>query len=168
MAIRFFYALLRAGFLGDPQASVPRLHLLVLRFAVAAIFFRAFQTLFGRESGQSGLQIIGWQPDAMFAWYRPFAEAVIVPHTSLVIELVMWGELAVCVSLVLGLLARPGALLGMVLTLNVMFATGMTPFAVTMDSLVFWSLLTLFLTAPGRVLGIDAWLHRRVPAPWMA
>jgi len=62
-----------------------------------------------------------------FGLYRAFLQNVVVPHFHLFGWLVGITETAIGVSLVLGVLTRAGALLGVVQAMNLLIAQGATP-----------------------------------------
>jgi len=92
---------------------------------------------------------------------------VALPHAFLFAHLVTVGEIAVGILLLLGCVTRLAALGGLFLCLNFLFASG-APILSTEQPAVFSLLLvTIYATAAGRVLGIDALLKHRLPA-WVA
>ena len=102
--------------------------------------------------------------DSAFAFYRPFAESVVIPHKSLFAALVGWGELAIGLALIVGLGTRYAAFCGVFITANVWFAQGQGVLAAG-NNAVFWMLILLVLAfiPAGRVAGMDAGLADRLP-----
>jgi uncharacterized membrane protein YphA (DoxX/SURF4 family) len=96
------------------------------------------------------------------ALYRPFLESIVLPHAGLFSQLVAVGELAVGLSLCLGLLTRLGALGGAWLTLNYMLLKGLPNPAAADDRLFFLVTLVFITTAAGVVWGLDG----RWPVRW--
>jgi thiosulfate dehydrogenase [quinone] large subunit len=87
-------------------------------------------------------------------------------HPKVFGALVAGGELAVGVSLLLGVVARLGALLGAAMLFSFAFGAGQG-LAPPGNALLIGALCVLFILAPpGRVLGIDARLRGRLPR-WM-
>ena len=87
-------------------------------------------------------------------------------HPKIFGALVTGGELAIGASLLLGLLARLGAVLGAVLLFSFAFGAGQG-LAPPGNALLMGALCLLFIVAPpGRVLGIDTRLQTRLPG-WM-
>ena len=97
------------------------------------------------------------------ALYRPFLEGVAIPNTLLFSQLVTVGELAVGISLTLGLLTRVGGLGGAFLNLNYMLMKGLANPSGSTDRLFFIVELAFFLTAAGLVWGLDGWLRPYLP-----
>jgi thiosulfate dehydrogenase (quinone) large subunit len=98
--------------------------------------------------------------------YHDFLVNVVSPNAVGFADLVRFGELCVGVSLVLGLLTRFGALVGILLPINYVAARG------AMGSLSAWSsldgtlaLLTAisFVLPTGRFAGVDGLVARRPP-----
>jgi uncharacterized membrane protein YphA (DoxX/SURF4 family) len=95
-----------------------------------------------------------------FEWYRKFLIDTVVTHKELFGQLVMYGELAVGVCVLLGLLTRYASIVGLFLMINyfcgVGFPKGGAPQAQQITFAV--SFLVFILSSPGRVLGLDAML----------
>ncbi len=88
-------------------------------------------------------------------FYRPFLENVVVPNAALFAQLVALGELAVGLSLVLGLGTRLGGLGGAWLNLHYMLLKGLASGGGSNDRLFFVADLIFVLTAAGLVWGLD-------------
>ena len=108
-----------------------------------------------------------WAAGPAYHFYVPFLEKVAIPYASLFAHLVTFGEIAVGILLLLGCASRLAALIGLFLCLNFLFATG-APVLSTEQPVMFALLLvTIYATAAGRALGIDALLKHRLPR-WVA
>lgn len=101
-------------------------------------------------------------------WYRGFLLDTVIPHSHVFAHLTALGEVAVGLSLTLGLLTRVGACFG---ALQVIFyglavehmSSGQQGFHV----MLFGMMLTFLLSRAGRAYGVDAWLIERYPGrPW--
>lgn len=88
---------------------------------------------------------------------------VVFEHPELFATLVTMGESFVAGSLLLGLATRLGAGVGMFLMANYALMWGNSFLVPTGNWMDFWQFVVVFLTAPGRVLGVDAALRRRWP-----
>lgn len=96
--------------------------------------------------------------------YRYFLQGLVIPHATIFSYLVIAGELAAGVSLLLGLGLRLGSAIAMFIFLNYLFAKGRLFWSPdSEDAAVFFSALVCGLGAAGRVWGIDAYLARRWP-----
>ena len=155
------------GFLSESRAQVvPRMLLVVLRVYIGVLFLRA-----GWPKVKAGS---GW-PDRMvsflermlpnsYEFYQGFLENVVIPNKALFGTLVAWGELLVGVALLLGLLTRLAALMGIVMTGNYLLATGASWLSPTNNNALFiFILLVVLLGAAGRALGADYFLARKWP-----
>jgi uncharacterized membrane protein YphA (DoxX/SURF4 family) len=91
--------------------------------------------------------------------YRPFLEGVVVPHAGLFAQLIPLGELAVGVSLSLGLLTRLGGLGGAWLSLNYMLMKGLLNSNGSIDRLFLLAEVVFVLAAAGLVWGLDGKLR---------
>src|SRR5215212_12090172 len=58
------------------------------------------------------------------AWFQDFMRTTVVPNAELVAQLVRFGELALGLALVLGLLTNPAAVGSIVLSLAILFSQG--------------------------------------------
>jgi thiosulfate dehydrogenase [quinone] large subunit len=105
----------------------------------------------------------GWIRDGKpYGVYLPFLRGVVLPHAHLFSWLVVVGEMAVGAALLAGLLARPAAAAGALLVLNYMLGRG-DGLAPNPTAPMLFILITLFLTRPGRTLGLDGALRGKLP-----
>ena len=97
-------------------------------------------------------------------WYKDFLEGTVLPKASLFATLQAYGEVAVGIGLVLGLLTGLTALVGLFLTLNFGLATQWMSSGQQGFHLMLITSMVLFLLArAGRTWGIDGWLLARAP-----
>jgi len=108
-----------------------------------------------------------WAAGTPYAFYRPFLLHVAMPYSDIFAVLVAVGELVVGVSLILGIATRLGALLGLFLCLNFMFAKGTPLLSVEQPTVFAIMLLTVYAGAAGRAFGFDQILKGRLPR-WCA
>lgn len=94
--------------------------------------------------------------------FRRFLEAVVIPHAQLFGFLVAFGELAVGISLLLGLMTRFGALVGIFLLINYWLGSGYMSWGWKFPILIAPHVL-LIAGCAGRYFGLDAWLARKWP-----
>jgi uncharacterized membrane protein YphA (DoxX/SURF4 family) len=93
-----------------------------------------------------------------------FVAHAILPNIAIVGPLVYLGEVAVGVSLMLGLLSRLGALLGLVMALNLWLGEYSTPGEWPWTYFFIVMLQTWYtIDPPGRHLGADLLLAARAP-----
>lgn len=102
------------------------------------------------------------------AWYRAFLLDTVIPHGHIFANLTALGEVAVGLSLTLGVLTRLGALFG---SMQVIFyglavqhmSSGQQGFHV----MLFGMMMAFFFSRAGRAYGLDARLIDRYPGgPW--
>lgn len=105
------------------------------------------------------------------AWYKDFLENTVLPHATLFATLQSLGEVAVGLGLVLGLLTRLAAAIGLFLAVNYGLATQWMSFAQQgLHVLLVTSMVIFLLTDAGRVWGLDRWLfgRRACVVGWLA
>jgi thiosulfate dehydrogenase (quinone) large subunit len=154
----------------------PQYAMAVLRIVVGAWFLKAVWTkltlayIAGIPYPAVSPRFLGFQPRRVgeFAagnpvgWYKDFLESTVLPNASLFATLQTYGEVAVGIGLVLGLLTGLSALVGLFLALNYGLATQWMSFGQQGFHLLLITSMVLFLiTRAGRVWGIDRWLVRR-------
>jgi thiosulfate dehydrogenase [quinone] large subunit len=124
--------------------------------------YRKFQRDFAK-SDWIGRQIGDIASLDLFTWYKTFLQRYVVPHSELVGYLVTVGEITVGVCLLLGLLTRINAAVGLFMVANYYLAIGMTRGGATAaQQQIYLLLLAIFVLAnPGRTLGLDGLLFRR-------
>ena len=98
----------------------------------------------------------------LYPWYKAFLQNYVVPHSELFGYLVMIGEIAVGACLLLGLLTRLSALVGLFMLINYYLGPGMARGgAMIAQQQTFIIALAIFVLAnPGRTLGLDGLLFR--------
>ena len=108
-------------------------------------------------------RLVEWASETRYGFYVPFLEHVAIPFADVIAFLVAWGEVIVGMALVIGLATRAAALLGLFLCLNFMLATGTMP--LSNEEPIYFSvmLVTVYLTAAGRSLGLDIVFRRLLP-----
>jgi len=96
----------------------------------------------------------------LYPWYKTFLQRYVVPHSELFGYLVMIGEIAVGVGLLLGLFTRLSALVGLFMVVNYYLGPGTARGgAMLAQQQTFIIMLAIFVLAgPGRTLGLDGLL----------
>lgn len=99
----------------------------------------------------------------IFSWYKDFLSNVVLPNQELFGYLVMSGEILIGLCLILGLLVRLCSAVGIFQLANYALGPGMARGGATLaNSETFLiAMIVLFLTNPGRTLGIDGFLFRK-------
>jgi uncharacterized membrane protein YphA (DoxX/SURF4 family) len=108
-----------------------------------------------------------WAAGPAYDFYTPFLQRVAIPHAGLFAHLVAYGEMAVGALLLIGCATRLAALGGVFLCLNFLFASGASILGVEMPAVFVLLLVTVYATAAGRAVGLDALLKQRLPS-WVA
>jgi thiosulfate dehydrogenase [quinone] large subunit len=98
----------------------------------------------------------------VYPWYKAFLTNYVVPHRELFGYLVTAGEVLVGSCLLLGLLTRLSALVGLFMLVNYYLGPGMARGGVSMaqQQIFIISLLIIFLSNAGRTLGLDYFIFR--------
>lgn len=137
----------------------------LMRISIGVLFLKA---AFGKISAGSDWpeRMLGFlsnqknTPD----WYRTIVESVVVPNAELFGFLTAYGELALGLALVLGVMTRPALLAGVFMVANFFFAKGAPFWAPSNhDSLYILIMLMLYFNAPGHVLGFDHKVAEKFP-----
>jgi thiosulfate dehydrogenase (quinone) large subunit len=102
-------------------------------------------------------------PDAHPGIHRLLAEWV-VPHWQTFSYLVVFGEFAIGISLILGFMVRPTALAATIGTLVCLLAMGTESRAYNQIYLAATAML--FLVSAGRCVGFDYYFYKRVRGYW--
>lgn len=92
-------------------------------------------------------------------WYKWFLEMYVVPNWQIFAYVVTYLEFLIGVSLIIGFLVRPAALLGMILFVNLIYSANDS--LLELNKLVFAVLLLFFWTGAGRCLGLDYFFYKR-------
>jgi len=96
----------------------------------------------------------------LYPWYKKLLIDYVVPHHELFGYLVMIGEIVVGGCLVLGLLTRFNACIGLFMMVNYMLGPGMArggaPLAMQQTFII--GLFIILMSGAGRTLGLDGWL----------
>jgi uncharacterized membrane protein YphA (DoxX/SURF4 family) len=147
------------------QGILARGALVLLRIYLGVVFLQAG---LAKLQGDPASELKGFlQHRALetgHAFYRPFVESVLLPNSAALAVVISWTETVLGITLILGLLTRFSAGLGLVLALNYMFAKGAwfwTPWSY--DAAFVAIAIALLIGAAGRTLGLDAMLARRRP-----
>lgn len=99
----------------------------------------------------------------LYPWYESFLALVVISNRELFGYLVMYGEILLGLSLIFGLLTRFSSVVGIFMFLNYVLGPGMARghSSLGMSQTFFVAMIVLFLSNPGRTLGLDALLFRR-------
>ncbi|HLJ81349.1 MAG TPA: DoxX family protein [Ktedonobacterales bacterium] len=145
----------------------------VLRMDVGADWFTAgWEKIHDPAWGTSGKALTGFISGAISkssgsnpsvqGWYANFLQTFVLPHAGLFSALVSWGELAVGLGVLLGVLTGIAAGFGVLMNLNYLLAgtVSINPILGTFG---------LFLCFSWRVcgwIGLDRWLLPALGLPW--
>ena len=99
----------------------------------------------------------------LYAWYKSFLTDVVVPNRELFGFLVMYGEILVGICLIIGLLTRFSSAVGIFMSANYVLGPGMARggFTLGQSETFLVAMIVLFLSNPGRTLGVDGFLFKR-------
>jgi hypothetical protein len=98
---------------------------------------------------------------SIFEPHRLFVQNVFLPNISWMGWLVFMGEAFVALSLVFGVLTRLGGIAGLLMAVNLYLGLAFAPHEWYWSYAMLATLQLIFMfAAPGRTLGIDAWLTR--------
>lgn len=123
---------------------------------------RKYQRDFPR-SDWIGRQIGTLSHVELHPWYRTFLTDYVVPHREVFGYLVIGGESFVGAGLILRLLTRVSAIIGLFLLLNYYLGPGMARGGIILaqQQIFMVSLIVIFLSNAGRRLGLDGLFFSR-------
>jgi uncharacterized membrane protein YphA (DoxX/SURF4 family) len=148
--------------------------LAILRFAVGILFlifaeYKVFGTQFTLGGGfQSWIN--RFLQDGAYPFMRPMLKSFVLPHATAIAFLVAYGELAIGIALVLGILVREASLCGAVYMLTLLFSSDYPGpnaafwqyFGASLSHLVLaLCFVTFALTKTEDVLSVRSFLRRR-------
>ena len=147
------------------QGILARAALVMLRIYLGMVFLIAALPKLNRDFTPS---LVGFLEEVALTkghpFYQEFVRQVVMPNATLFAWLVTWGELALGVLLILGLLTRLSAVVALILALNYMLAKGAWFWTPSSNDAAFVVIsLGLIVGAAGRTLGLDSVLARRWP-----
>jgi len=96
----------------------------------------------------------------LYPWYKTFLQNYVVPHSELFGYLVMLGEISVGACLLVGLLTRFSAVIGLFMLINYYLGPGMARGGASLaqQQTFIVALVIIVLANPGRTLGLDGLL----------
>jgi uncharacterized membrane protein YphA (DoxX/SURF4 family) len=141
-------------------------HVVPMRLWIGYYMFDQGYKKFGRDFPHGdwiGRNIGDLSKIEIYPWYKSFLTDVVVPHSVLFGNLVMWGEIMVGACLILGLLTRWSAFVGLFMMVNYIFGPGMARGGAALAQQETFSVafLMFILSSPGRTLGLDGLFFRR-------
>jgi thiosulfate dehydrogenase [quinone] large subunit len=147
------------------QGILARAALVLLRIYLGVVFLLAALPKLSRDFTPA---LVGFLEEVALTkghpFYHEFVRQVAMPNAAVFAWLVTWGELAVGVLLILGLLTRLSAMVALLLALNYMLAKGAWFWTASSTDAAFAVIsLALMVGAAGRTLGVDSFLARRWP-----
>jgi uncharacterized membrane protein YphA (DoxX/SURF4 family) len=104
---------------------------------------------------------LGKQAEQSEGFYRNFLLDTVIPNADLFAKLIVVGELATAFSLILGLLAPLGSLIGLALMTNFILLKGLPALREGNDWLFFLGFLGLLIGAAGMTWGLDGRIFGR-------
>jgi len=157
------------------QAGVGAKAIACVRIATGIIFLLfAEYKIAGSEFTPVGFEhwVRGWVAQGqVVGFYKPILVNVALAHPALCARLVAWGEMAIAISLILGLLVRASAVGGVIMMISFILSTWYTPghgapvwqyFGANLDHIPLLFLFVVFYaTRAGDVWGLDGWLRMR-------
>ncbi len=148
-----------------PHVAVRHWPILVLRVYTGIFFAWSGFGKISRGNFADGMEgFLNAQLENSFAFYRPFIEAVVLPNKSMFAAAVAWGELAVGLTMIVGLATRYAAVVGAVLVLNFWFAKGLPVLAGTNHDVVWFVIFVVLGMVPaGKIAGLDDGLSDKLP-----
>jgi len=98
-----------------------------------------------------------------YSWYQHFISAVVIPRSATFGTLVFVAEIYVAIALVFGLTTRLAACAAIFLCFNYLCAKGLPFWGPGIDQSDIILAIIILLSDAGRTLGIDRFLHQKLP-----
>ncbi len=95
-------------------------------------------------------------------WYQVFLHAVVLPRAAMFAMLVIVAEIYIGIALILGLTTRLASVLALFLLVNYWLAKSGIGIP-GIDTAVMVLVVIIFVSAAGRIFGLDRFLYRRFP-----
>ncbi len=143
--------------------------LLILRVGLGYWFLKfgyaKFPGMFASGKLASQLtDLVKDMPSGWYPWYHYLLVNYLIPHANLLSYLVVYGEIAAGIALIIGFMTRPALFAALIMNLNYHFASGYRHGASGFVNLVFvCAELALLFTPVGRCFGIDYFLNKKYP-----
>lgn len=110
-------------------------------------------------------QIAEWLPASHApSWYKIFLSTSIIPHWQTLAFMIVGVEFMLGLSYILGYVVRPVALLGVLLSLNMLFISG--PQMETHFKIILALHFVFAWIGAGRCLGVDYYFYKRRRGIW--
>jgi thiosulfate dehydrogenase [quinone] large subunit len=140
-------------------------YIALLRIYIGYYFLQQGIRKFQREFPKGdwvGRQIGDLATIEIYSWYRKFLVGYVAPHHELFGYLVTIGEICVGACLLVGLLTRFSAGIGVLMVINYFLAIGVARGGAQLaqQQTFIVSLIVILLSDPGRTLGLDGLLFR--------
>jgi thiosulfate dehydrogenase (quinone) large subunit len=141
------------------------LGLAVMRISVGYLFLATGWGKISREGGfADGMMGFLGSSANMPDWYRSFVEGVIAPNADIFATLVGFGEVALAISLITGIMVRYASIGALFMIANFMFAKGAAFWSSSNhDSLYIFIFIVLMTNPSGRFLGLESWAREKFP-----
>jgi len=94
-------------------------------------------------------------------WYSAFIHNVVIPNETVFAYLVLVGEIAVGICLIIGLFTRYAALAALLMNLNYFIASQGSPGGPQTNTIFIACDIAIFLSGAGIALGLDSVLRTR-------
>lgn len=146
-------------------------HLVPLAFLRIYIGYVFFDSALTKAQGdylmqpQLAASVSEWLPLSPAPdWMRDFLENIVVPNWKIFAYTLTYCEFLIGISFLLGFLVRPIGLLGAVLCLTYIYASGQP--AVELHEIYFALFISMLWMGAGRSLGVDYFFYKRRRGIW--
>lgn len=135
-----------------------------IRVLVGVLWLNSFWGKFTNPAYVAGFAATnkGFAAKTSFGFYRDFLNGVVIPNSELWANLTMFGELAIGVLLVLGLLTNIGAVTAFFLNVNFWLAAGQSGSTFAVNILMAGAAVAFVVSPGAKYLSLDRFLAERV------
>lgn len=110
-------------------------------------------------------RIMNYLPEAdLPTWYSDAIQTIVVPNWQIFAHALVYAQLAIGFSLLLGFLVRPATLIGILMSLNAILIGG--PSSLLLNQMFLAVFVVLFWLGAGRCLGFDYFFYKRQRGIW--
>lgn len=149
----------------EPLTNSPAIWLVLLRVAIGLIWLRSgLLKIIKREYLDYDEKLTRFMSGNPFPWYRAFLQSCVLPYSLAAGYFFVTAEVALGISLILGLFTVPSCFIGMFMNINFRLAAGwQNPSNTPLNYLMIACQLLIVASGAGTYLSLDSLLFAGGP-----